>query len=274
MPAKSVPSRTHAAAPRIDDRVAEVVGQRLADLRQQRLALLLLDVAGGVGGDVVDLAVGQGIGPGLPQPIVEGIADAQREALPPLAVGGDAEQVALDEEDVEAGREVAVEEVGIGHREVELAAALRQRAVDAGVDAGAEQVALAQTHIRQRAGIGRVAAADRDLARGAFDHLGVQHRAVRRRAGRGGDLHVGEVAEVADALAAAADLRGVEGIALGQAEFAADDAVLGAGIAVDLDALDIDPRRLVDLEAQVDRARLPCCAGSAAARRRRGSRAG
>ena len=230
---------------------AEIVGDGLPDLRQQRFALLLPHELRGVGRDVEDLAVGEGVGPGLAQPLVEGVARAHREAGPPLAVVGDRDEVALDVEEVDAGGEVAVEEGRVGDRDVHLAAPLRQGSVDARVDAGAEQVALAQAHIGQHAGIRRIAAAERDLAGGALRHLGVQHRAVRRRARRGRHLHVGEVAEVADALARAADLRGVEGVALGDAEFAADHPVLGAGVAADVDALDEDPRRLVHLEGEV-----------------------
>ncbi len=42
------------------------------------------------------------------------------------------------------------------------------------------------------------------------------------------------------------DLEGVEGVAFLQTEFAADDLVLRQRIAVDVDALDIDARRIGD----------------------------
>ena len=63
-----------------------------------------------------------------------------------------------------------------------------------------------------------------------------------------------EEAEVLDALARAAQQRGVEGIALVDPELAADHLVERAQIADDVDALDIDPRALVDHVVEVDRA--------------------
>ena len=52
---------------------------------------------------------------------------------------------------------------------------------------------------------------------------------------------------------AVVDLAGVEGVALDDAELAADDPVEGAGVAGDVDALDEDPVALEDLEVDVDR---------------------
>ena len=125
-----------------------------------------------------------------------------------------------------------------------------------GIDAGAEQVALAQAEIGEEAGIGRVAAAERDLAGRAFRDRGVQHHAVGRRARA--SCCTSHVARSSRGRGCAGAMRrtcaALNGIALGQAELAADDAVLGAGVAADVDALDIDARPLADLEGQVDRA--------------------
>ena len=92
--------------------------------------------------------------------LVELVADAQREAVAAFLVARDVEVVVVHVEQVEAGDDVAVEEIRIGDREIDLASALREDAVEAGIDAGADQVALAQAGAQQRAGIGRVAAAD------------------------------------------------------------------------------------------------------------------
>ena len=47
-----------------------------------------------------------------------------------------------------------------------------------------------------------------------------------------------------------------EGVALGKAEFAADHLVQRAGVAGDVDALDIDARAFLDVERQVDGVRV------------------
>ena len=60
------------------------------------------------------------------------------------------------------------------------------------------------------------------------------------------DLHGLEEAKRTQALAGRFDQQAVKGVALGQAELAPDDVVLGAEIADDVDALDIDARAFVD----------------------------
>ena len=68
-----------------------------------------------------------------------------------------------------------------------------------------------------------------------------------------------EVVEVLQPLPRAAYCLGVECVALRQAEFAADHLVLGAGVADDVDPLDIDARPLADIEGQIDGVLLACC---------------
>ena len=80
------------------------------------------------------------------------------------------------------------------------------------------------------------------------------HHAVRSAAGLGVDLDRLEVAERAQAAARGLDQQPVEGVALGESEFAANHVVLGAEVADDVDALDIDARPLVDHEGDVDAA--------------------
>ena len=61
-----------------------------------------------------------------------------------------------------------------------------------------------------------------------------------------------EEAQRLHALAPALDHEGVDGIALGDAELAADDEVLGLLVADDVDALDVDARALLDVEGDGD----------------------
>src|SRR3546814_10720948 len=60
-----------------------------------------------------------------------------------------------------------------------------------------------------------------------------------------------EEAERLNAVARPLDLDAVERIALGEAELAPDDLVAGDGVAVDVDPLDIDARRIADPERDV-----------------------
>ena len=53
-------------------------------------------------------------------------------------------------------------------------------------------------------------------------------------------------------LLGAMELRGIEGVALDQAELAADDLIQRAQIAGDVDALDIDARPFLDVVGDVD----------------------
>ena len=69
------------------------------------------------------------------------------------------------------------------------------------------------------------------------------------------DVHALEEAQRLHALAPALDQEGVDGVALGDAELAADDEVLGLLVADDVDALDEDARALLDEEGDVDGAR-------------------
>ena len=69
---------------------------------------------------------------------------------------------------------------------------------------------------------------------------------VGRAAGLRLDLHGLEKAKRAQSLAGRFDQEAVKGVALGQAELAPDDVILGTEIADDVDALDIDARAFVD----------------------------
>ena len=109
-------------------------------------------------------------------------------------------QIALQREQVEAGDQVAVKEVRIGHGQVDGAASLGKHTVQAGVDAGTEQVALSQTGIHEKTRVRRVAAAQRQLAGRLLIDIGVDDGLVGRRSGLVRHLHRIEVAEVLQSL--------------------------------------------------------------------------
>ncbi len=79
--------------------------------------------------------------------------------------------------------------------------------------------------------------------------------AIGRRARLVGDLHGLEVVEVLQAPLGAIDQRAVVGIAFGDVELATDHIVAGAGVAADIDALDVGARALLDHEHDRDGAR-------------------
>ena len=79
-----------------------------------------------------------------------------------------------------------------------------------------------------------------------------QHRLVRGRTRVGGDIDALEVAQIGQPGLGSADRLGAVRVAFGQAELAPDHLVLGAGVADDVDALDVDARSLADVEDQVD----------------------
>ena len=98
----------------------------------------------------------------------------------------------------------------------------------------------------------RIAARERQLAGRLLFDIDAEHDAIGRRALGLLDLElVLEEAEALDPVLAALDLERVEGIAFVDAEFAADDLVAGDRVAGDVDPLDIDARRLADLERDV-----------------------
>jgi hypothetical protein len=95
----------------------------------------------------------------------------------------------------------------------------------------------------------------------------VDDDAVGRRTGLGRDLDRLEVAEILQSPLGAIDQGAVVGIAFDDVEFAPDDVVAGAGVAAQVDALDIGVRAFLDHEGHVDDSLF----GNAVAARARGS---
>src|SRR4029077_8265710 len=113
---------------------------------------------------------------------------------------------------------------------------------------GAHEAAVPELDLGEPAIDGRVSAGDIEIACVLLHHLDVENDAIRHRAGPGRELDGLEVAKVLQPPFGAVDETLVEGIALGDIEFAADHVTAGAGVAVDIDALDIGARPLGNLE--------------------------
>ena len=98
--------------------------------------------------------------------------------------------------------------------------------------------------------VARIAARELQLAGGFLLDVGAQHDPVGPRPFGLLDLQILlEIAERLDPVLRALDLDRVERVAFVDPELAADDLVAGDGVAVDVDPLDIDARRVADADA-------------------------
>ena len=100
----------------------------------------------------------------------------------------------------------------------------------------------------------RVADAEGEINGLVLYHLDDEQHFVRRRATLLLESDALEEAQRLHALPAAFDQEGIDGVALGDPELAADNEVLGLRVADDLDALHGDARPLLDEEGDGDRA--------------------
>ncbi len=129
--------------------------------------------------------------------------------------------------------------------------ALAQRGGDAHELAAAEEVRFGDRHFADEAVRRRVAARDArtgpwaDLRRRRHDHdaVGRGARLVR-------DANALEEAEVVEAAFGPVDEDVIVGVAFAQVELAADDVVARAGVAANVDALDVDARAFLDDEGR------------------------
>ena len=173
---------THAhdiARTRFNPAVAHVVGYGGGNLRQQGSPRLFLDEARGEGVNVKDVAINQRIGPVLPQPVIDFITGTQRKARTPFAIACDKAQVTINQEGIRPSGQVAVQELRIGDRKIQLAALLGQHAADTRIKPHAEQVSLSHPDIQQKPGIGGVTAAQGEFTGCAFHHRGHQIHLLR-----------------------------------------------------------------------------------------------
>ena len=119
--------------------------------------------------------------------------------------------------------------------------------------AAAEQIAFGVAELaNERTGRG-IADTQLQLAGGLLRDINVQDRPVGLRAWCWLDVDILEEAERANARARAIDQNAVEGIAFHQPEFAPDHLVQRAGVAGDVDLLDVNARSLLNVEHHVDR---------------------
>ena len=160
-------------------------------------------------------------------------------------------------EDVEAGRDTAPEEIGLGEGELKSREFLpppaenlmnwpRPRKLRSVIEPSIDGPA--------RIAARRIAGADRELAGRLVDHVDHQDDLVGLGARRGRNLDSLKEIKRFQPTLRALDQHLVEGVALADVEFAADDIVARAVVAADLDALDIGLGALVDRIDDRDRA--------------------
>ncbi len=145
-------------------------------------------------------------------------------------------------EEIEARRQVAIKEARFRERQVDLHALERTGECQAQELSVAEQVALGDRHVADHAFTRRVTRAEREFARRLFFHHHVEHDAVGSRARMPLDIDIFEDAEPLQALLGAIDHQRIVGIAFREPEFAPDHIILGARIADDVDAIDVNLR--------------------------------
>ena len=161
-------------------------------------------------------------------------------------------------EHVEAGSDPAPHEIGVGEAEVDVLPVPACGGIDLDVVALAEEVAFLQ---RDRADDDfgrRVTDREVDGARRLFLDLHDQNHAVGGRSLLFEEVDLVEIVQRSQPAARTLDHDAVEGVALIQVELAADDFVLGAVVADDVDALDVGARALDDIvgDRQLLRARI------------------
>src|SRR5262249_46653167 len=145
------------------------------------------------------------------------------------------------------------EQVRLDERERVAAAALAPRHAGLRVETGTKQVAFRNAHIGDEAVRGRVTAGDREVAGRLLLHVDVADDAVRRRSLLIVDLDTLEVVEVLEASLRPIDQRAVVGVAFADVELATDDVFARAGIAANVDSLDVGPLPLVDQQCDRNR---------------------
>ena len=152
----------------------------------------------------------------------------------------------LIEEKINAAGQPLVEQIRLDEAELGAAGVFAVGHRRAGEPAGAHEVALRHRYLRHPAVRGRIAAHHREVAGRLLLDVDIDDDAVRRRARLVGDLHILEVVEILDAPLGAVDQSAVVGVAFGNVELAPDHIVAGAGVAADVDTLDIGAHALVD----------------------------
>ncbi len=186
------------------------------------------------------------------------VAEGQRAAAAGLGeIIVDAQLV----EQVDAGRELAVEEVGLEEAQVDQLSQAADLRLQRQALPVAEQVRLLHLRGGDEALDTGEARADLEGTGGALGDLDVDVHLVGGRALLLRDVHALEIAERGDALARLVEQRLAVLVALGDLHLAADDLVAGLGVAADLDAFEMDERPAHDGHDDVDLVRLLVQAG-------------
>src|SRR5690606_17340166 len=184
-------------------RVARVVGQGLAQKDRQRTGFLVLDELGGVVSDVLDLVLAPGQAHAVAPAFGQGIVGAQGAAGRALVERALALEVGAAPEQIDAGRELAVEEVRLGEAEIDLLRARRDGEVGLDRLAAAEEIALDQPNVAERPVRGGETGAERQLAGRPLRDLDFDAGLVGARSRQGVEFDALEETEVLDALARA-----------------------------------------------------------------------
>ena len=170
-------------------------------------------------------------------------------------------------EEIEPERHPITEQIRLHERELVSARVLAVLHGSLGIEAAAEEIALADGDLPKEAVRGRITAGDRELAGGLLLDVDIDDDAIGRRARLGGDLDVFEEGQVLQAPFGAADQSPIVRIAFREVELAPDHVVARAGVAADVDLLDVDARPVVDREDEIDSPGLVVAVGARAHRR-------
>src|SRR5713101_3952082 len=234
---------------RVDEVVARVTPDVAAEDRGDAGAFRVQQLRARVGVDPGDVVLLQPVDQ-VPPRIV-----AERMAHPDIAAQGIDGVVVEDAPivvQIEARGQGSVEEPGLGEADGALLGGGAAAQAEEYLPPAAEEVVLRKVESAEGAVLGAVAAADREEASGLLGHLDVDDDLVLGRAGRGLGLDLLEVVQVAQLLLRPLELLGGEEVALVHGDLAAQDLLLAAGVARDVDALHEDLGTLGDLERDVD----------------------
>ena len=159
---------------------------------------------------------------------------------------------------VEAGLHGAIEQIGLGESEDEVALAAAEAGLDGERLAQSKEVIGGVIEANEGAGQAADAALQSDAVLSLFmdfqaevDSAGLFVEVALGGIGIVG-LELVEVAELVQAQQAQLPVTGVVDLAFFEGNFAADDFVAGGGVALELDAADVELLAFVDVDFQID----------------------
>ena len=158
-------------------------------------------------------------------------------------------------EQIDAEREPRAECVRVGEGKVEPPDVLAVGHRHPGDVAGAEKIRIAHGHRGERAAGRRIAAGDIEVSGLVLLDDDIEDDAVGRRARLRHDLDRLEIAQRLQPAFGALDQRAVVAVAFAEIEFAPDHRVARLGVAVNVDALDIDAFAGLDGVDEIDDSR-------------------